>query len=322
MSSQVVTEITRRLGEPLTAGKGEIKFCCPFCLKKKGKEDTKFKLYLNDKKGLFHCQRCKSGGKLNHLLSKLGISVEPTVRQWADTIRALRAISGIDYTEVYNSNEEIDYPCDTYRLRGGMYSMRYLTGAKDTKMSNGLSCRGLTKKQVKAYKFRVGSGGWEDRLFIPAFGPNGIVFWTARDLSGESEIKYLHAQGRKRRYHVFNLDKAAEYDDIIITEGPFDAIGAGPNAVAIYGSYASDSQIKMMQKVGFRTYYVALDPDMTETIAVDLATKLHARGLHVRMVVLPDGEDPGSIDNFDQYLDEAIDYTFASRMKLRIGTLN
>lgn len=315
----IAEQLSAHLGNTFQAPGAEIRFNCPQCDRAGKTPDTKGHLYINTRKEVYFCQRCEWKGSVKWLFQHLGIRTTPTVQSWADTIRRLRLITGEDYREAYDPAEEIEYPCGTIEPELGYRAYTYLTASKDREV-NGLACRGLHPTVIDEYRIRIGASGtfWEQRIFVPTWWDDLLTFWVARDLTGTHPVKYLNPYGRSRRYHVFNLDKALQYRDVVITEGVFSAIAAGPNAVASFGKYVTAEQLIQLAEAGFETYYVALDGD-AKPQALYVASWLKRRGKHVKIVALPAWGDPDSVEDFPQRLREAPTFGFRTRLEFTMN---
>ncbi len=314
---QLHDALVAHFGSSVKGPGSEIRFCCTYCVSRgKPTPDTKYHLYLNTQKKLFICQRCGMKGSAAWLLESLGVSIMPQAAEWGDVVRRLRLFTEQNYDPGYDPTEEIEYPCPTLVPQLGLLSYRYLVWSRDTRV-NGLPCRGLTDQILDDYHLRVGSrGGWVNRIFIPTFHAGKITFWCARDFSGSTRYpKYMNPPHRNRRHHVFNLDRARGYADVIITEGVFSAIAAGPNAVATFGKMVTVEQLQYILAAGFRTHFVALDGD-AKPQALYVARWLSSRGAGVKLVKLPPQDDPDSVPDFKSYLDSASPFSFRSEIEL------
>jgi hypothetical protein len=98
-----------------------------------------------------------------------------------------------------------------------------------------------------------------ERLFIPVFADTKLVYWQARDVYGmDDTIPYYICKGGTKS--LFNFDQASKANFIVISEGVFDAVTIGTNAVALFGKSITPRQID--QLASFRKpVVVALDPD-------------------------------------------------------------
>jgi DNA primase len=100
---------------------------------------------------------------------------------------------------------------------------------------------------------------------------------------------------------LYNIDIAKQYDTIIVTEGAFDAINVGPNAVAILGSMISQNQISKLLKTKAKKIIMMLDPDAIDK-ALMSCKKLE--GLIPVYLSVVEAKDPGEASRAQ--IDEAI----------------
>ena len=133
-----------------------------------------------------------------------------------------------------------------------------------------------------------------------------------KDAQGKDMIpRYLNPFGDNRRKCVFNLHRIPKGVPIIITEGSLTAISAGSNAIATYGKYVTDSQLKTILSNQPSSIYVNLDPDAYES-AVALCDKLlRMTSVPIYLVVLPDDKDANDLGHEDymKYIINAKQYT-------------
>ena len=65
-SNDYLDEIILKFGNDyIKTNTDEIRYKCPFCLKRRGKADEDAKLYANTKSGKFHCFKCGASGHLS-----------------------------------------------------------------------------------------------------------------------------------------------------------------------------------------------------------------------------------------------------------------
>lgn len=156
-------------------------------------------------------------------------------------------------------------------------------------------------------------GGYYDfyrnRLMVPTYATTGeVIAFGGRDL-GDGEPKYLNTTTTPvytKGEHLFALNvarRAAQSDrTLIVVEGYLDCIAlhqAGfETAVAALGTSFTDRQAAELRK--YADYvYLCFDADAAGTTAatkaVDIASKvIEHTGSSVRVVSLPQGEDPDS----------------------------
>ena len=132
-------------------------------------------------------------------------------------------------------------------------------------------------------------GRYANRIIIPSFDDNGdLNYFVARSFSSDPR-KYLNPPTSKDV--VFN-GLYLEWDtDLIITEGAFDAIVAGPNAVPLLGSTLRPNSKLFMKIVQSDTpVFLALDPDADKKEKRIIKLFLHY-GLEVYKIDISGYED-------------------------------
>jgi DNA primase len=170
------------------------------------------------------------------------------------------------------------------------------------------------------------------RLMIPIRDLDGrVVGFGARTLDPDGVPKYLNSpqtalfdKGRL----IFGLDMAKrhirEAREVVLVEGYLDVMTAWQhgfrNVVAQMGTSLTEAQLRLLQKQSKR-FVLALDPDAAgakatlrslqlarETLDRDLEVRFNARGLvqlegrlkaDIRIVTLPEGEDPDKLIRHD-----------------------
>jgi hypothetical protein len=300
-----VRRLTAKLGQPYAGTLlPELRFDCPLC-EKHGEPtaDTHGRLQIHITKQVYICYRCGAKGRMQRLFDALGIETQVTVRSFSEIFEILLS-SGVQ-VEPYDADEPCDYPCQVRPVQDDWEARAYLELQ-----------RGFSPEQIEDAGIVVGMGHWGDRIFLPARNAEGIVtYWVARTIRPDGEPKYLNPAGKSRRFHVFNLAQVAQQrEQVIITEGVFSAMAAGPTGIATYGKMVSNRQLQDLSSLRFKRYYVALDGG--EAIeAMHVADWLTSRGNDVYVVNLPPGKDPDDVRNqFGQYLDAAEPLTLLSRI--------
>jgi DNA primase len=170
----------------------------------------------------------------------------------------------------------------------------------------------VLKRAGLAHEARNSTAGqWRDtffdRLMFPVLRHGLSVFLTGRSIDGR-DPKYLHQSGREAPF--YNED-ALGPGDVVVTEGPLDALSLacwGYPAVALLGGMRESAigKLRRPQRV-----LVCLDADRAGRSSVmKLATAL---GSSVRVVRLPDGQDPndfyrtGTREDFARRVASAVD---------------
>ncbi|HVA27606.1 MAG TPA: DNA primase, partial [Candidatus Baltobacteraceae bacterium] len=150
---------------------------------------------------------------------------------------------------------------------------------------------------------------YRNRLMVPTYATTGeVIAFGGREL-GSGEPKYLNTSTTPvytKGEHLFALNiarRAAQASrTLIVVEGYLDCIAlhqAGfENAVAALGTAFTERQAVELRKYA-ENVYLCFDADTAgsnaATKAVDIASKvIEHTGSSVRVVILPEGEDPDS----------------------------
>ena len=239
------------LGDNYKSG-SEYLFCCPFC-----KDSNKKKMSVNIEKNLYKCWICESSSKdIRRIVRRFGNFVQ--LGEW-DKLTNRTDINDFDnlFAEPI-SDDEIVKPID---LPEGFKSLCNGTTLLDNSPMTYLRNRGVTEQDILYWKIGYTTEGrYRGRIIIPSFNLNGdLNYYVARTFTN-SDFKYLNPPASKDV--VFN-ELLLEWDeDLIITEGVFDAMEAGQNAVPLLGSTIRQNS-KLFKKIAQNDtpIFFALDPD-------------------------------------------------------------
>lgn len=276
----MITEFT---GPSKAASGGlELRYQCPFCVEKGLGQDTGYRLYLHDcagdchkcesvgrdLRGTYYCHRCETRGKL------AGQDFSPTMVNYT---KKLKKFFG-EKKEI----EKLEEP-PWGKLQPGMAAYDYLLS------------RNLSPTDIDYYGVVLGIREFRGKVIIPDLDyDRSWVYWTARDYTGKvthggryEEPK--HSEIRKS-LQVFNLLRVQD-DRVFLTEGVFDAMVVGPDAIATYGKKVSYGQIRRIIRSGISRVYCALDADADLT-NWKLGKSFEEQGVQAFMLELPKGSDP------------------------------
>jgi DNA primase len=279
-------------------------YLCPFCnLAPYLGADKSGHLYVNVNKAVFHCFKCGEKGPLQKLYKLLKLeyveglysqSFKEAENTYFDPILKRQIV--LNPERIEDISVDLDY------------SIHILA-------TEYLEKRGITEDMVELYGLRLGVKRWAGRIIIPVYYNGVVSHWTGRSYTG-SPMRYKCSLGTK--LGVFNLERAKDYDDVIITEGPFSALACGDNAVALEGK---TNTILPLVEYPFKKFIVCLDGDATED-TIKVARALYRMGKNVYAVRLPDGKDPGDlgIENMKTVIKEA--EPFRSEIHFRISKWN
>ncbi len=158
------------------------------------------------------------------------------------------------------------------------------------------------------------SGGYYDkfrsRIIFPIFSPNGrvIAFGGRIFKEGEQGAKYLNSpeslvyHKRSALYGLYHAKESIrELDRAILVEGYMDLISlyqhGVKNVVASSGTSLTDEQVKLLSRFT-KNIYVLFDADTAgQKAAVRSIEILLKENFEVKVITLPEAEDPDSFIN-------------------------
>jgi len=226
-------------------------FACPYC------KHHKKKLSINIEKNLYKCWICESTGRdIRRLVRRFGDFNQ--LQEW-DKLTNRININEFDDLFAETATKRMD--SQLIALPSGFISLNNETSLSATPALNYLKKRGILDKDTLYWKMGYCMDGrYANRIIIPSFDDNGdLNYFVARSFVSNL-CKYLNPPVSKDV--VFN-ELYLEWDtDLIITEGIFDAIIAGPNAVPLLGSTLRPNSKLFIKIVQNDTpVFLALDPD-------------------------------------------------------------
>jgi DNA primase len=226
-------------------------FLCPYC-----KHDKK-KLSVNVEKNLFKCWICESTGRdIRRLVRRFG-----NFNQLAEWDNLTNRTNISDFDDLFAETQSETEPAPSLGLPEGFNSLCNKPSLAALPALNYLKNREISEKDMLYWKMGYTlSGRFSNRVVIPSFDINGdLNYFIARTFSSDFR-KYLNPPVSKDI--IFN-ELYLEWDsDLVITEGVFDAIVAGPNAVPLLGSTLRQNS-KLFRRIAQSdtSIFLALDPD-------------------------------------------------------------
>lgn len=140
---------------------------------------------------------------------------------------------------------------------------------------------GVTDEEIKKYRF--GYSPSLDRVILPVWGEEGLLYWQGRALTQQEGVpKYLNVTSKRRCvYFVVNVNS----DTTVLVEDILSALAvakAGANSLALLGSSIN---IGVHEFIKTNKVRVWLDPDKRKE-CIRYAKMLSAYGLQASPVVL------------------------------------
>ncbi len=268
---------------PVPTKVGEFRLSpCPNCGNKKRK------LYVNTEQQVFHCKVCDYGRntRITTLMTDMGAVVGDYIID-----------DGLDSPVSYaKPKEEIALP--TKQLPAEYKPIIGSNSIQAVMALNYLRQRGISDSLIADYKIGYCfEGEYKNRVILPYYENGELVYFTGRDFTNSSSQKYLNPHW-ERTHFLFNYDRVVKgsLDFIVMVEGPFDILSLPDHAVCLLGKTKelSEEQEKLLGR--FQRIYVAMDNDATD-YSYALCQNLSKRFSNVHTVLLPEGEDPGTLKN-------------------------
>lgn len=238
---EIVEEI---LGNPRREAvvDGWTEYNCPNCTSENGNiADNKYNFCINYSKGIGHCWKCGTSGKLSKYIKIYGGRDKLT--EYSNIIKEIRRqqqyslnSTGItDDIEILKVENTLSLPKDYINLYNN--DSKYAKEALDY-----LKNRNLDKNFIK--KYNIGYVGYwsndfsmRNRIIIPSYDEFGdINYYIARDYTGtNTKRKYNNPKIPKTSY-IFNERFVNWYEDITLVEGVFDHMVI-PNSIPLLGKH-------------------------------------------------------------------------------------
>ena len=265
-------------------------FHCPVC------KHHKRKFSINLEKGAFKCWVCDYYGRsIRRLVRKFGDF--QTLQKW-DKLHGREDITKFD--DLFSEEAEVQ-PLQRFDLPKEFVSL----ANEDLPLAmtpalNYLRNRGIIKRDILRWKIGCCMHGeYNNRIVIPSFDEEGYVnYFIARTFNGAWK-KYLNPPASKDI--IFN-ELYLDFDqDLVVVEGAFDAIIAGPNAVPILGStLRENSKLFQMIVKNDTPIYIGLDID-AENKSKKIIKDLLNYGIEVYKINTAGYDDIGSMTK-DEFL--------------------
>lgn len=287
---------------------GEYSINCPFCEKRGMGEDRKHHLGFNVSKDVYYCFRCGASGRAVILLGE-----RADKRSFFSTLttRLQGGITSKSGTEFYSA--VLDYDAVSTPLDWAVHknAAEYLVS------------RGVTEKDVAYYDIRLGDHSsklFRGRILVPTYDNlKNCVYLVGRDYCGKSDKRYINPPGTEKGRFLWNLNRIAEGDMVVLVEGVFDGIIADKagregdyfRSVCMFGKKISLLQARALAMKKPGTVVVALDADVKPAELDKNKKILKDNGIpNPILVKLPGDEDPASMGvvGFRKFMGQQMDY--------------
>lgn len=220
--------------------------------------DRKFHLGLGYKTQTYKCFKTGEAGRLPKIIFKLlelhkvklkDIDISPTRGSWEEDENRTQT------TENKELIKNVELPQSCHKIETNSKSIA------NQIYKNYLNKRNINDELINRYNlfYNVTDNIYKNRVIIPYYDKDKIVFWTARAIDKKADKKYLYPLNAHKSEFVYNLDKNVNKKQLIICEGQFNAMVL--DAVAVGGSSISQKQIKLLTNCKAEKIIVAFDQD-------------------------------------------------------------
>jgi len=232
--------------------------CNPFI------DDAGFHMGLNYRLGVYHCFKSLMKGSLYQFFSKMLKLPEEVIEArvknyYGSDIVIEKKIE--DSEIVYHKIPEDWIKVENKGLIGRMH-FRYLM------------LRHVTIDKIYRNLFYYTPKN-NTRVIIPYFYNNKLVYWIDRDITGNSDKRYLYPPSKewknKRADLLYNIDYC-DRDNLFICEGQFNALIV--DGVAVGGAEISKRQLDTIIDMDPEKITLAFDQDIPGKTAIIKAAKI------------------------------------------------
>ncbi len=266
--------------------------------------------YVNVRKNLFYCHGCARGGDLVRLVELLHDLSFPqsvvhlkqelaSVAHSAFVSELLAQAAGFYQLELHRHSEAVQYlGCRGLHDSGVMEELGigYSPGGN---LRRHLAALGYSLDQLLDTGLinQQGRDAFCRRVIFPCYEHGRIVNLYGRSIGAA----FPHRLLARTKGGLFAWESVRSFPSIILVEGLFDLAvlwQAGfRNTTCALGTHLTSVQMAQLSEQPARCIYIAFDQDESgagQHSAQQLARRLQATHLSVRIVHLPHGQDPGS----------------------------
>ena len=253
-SSEKITVLKDFLGRYNRTGQ-EYLFNCPKC------NHHKKKLSVNLDKNVFKCWICDyRGNNIYRLVKKYGTYENKS--KWRELIDGIDLLEFDSIIESIFPQEEVEEEI-VVNLPEEFVSLANKNNTLQAKAAkNYLLKRGIDENDILFWKIGFCTRGeYAGRIIVPSFNENGDCNYFIGRTYQDDWRKYMNPPASKSKI-IFNELYIDWNEDLVLTEGVFDAIIAGKNSVPILGSSLKEqSRLFKSIIINDTPVYVALDAD-------------------------------------------------------------
>lgn len=266
--------------------RGWVRFNCPACVEKTGKDDKRASAGLNTNTGGVNCFKCGLSGYLDGYGT--GPSGAAQERNTAQDWEPVEQPPGFVFLDSSAGRRNTYRRARQYMFNRGVPAEMW--GPLGIGVCDAGTYVGYDIEKIKVARRLNG------RICVPVTESNGVWRgYVGRAYYDNAYRKYQNAPGNWREGCVWN-PRALLLDDpdpVLVMEGLFDALPSYPNAIALLGKPTTFQLALLLASV--RPVVMCLDGDAWR-LSRAVAFKLHLLGQRVGFVKLPPERDPNDLD--------------------------
>lgn len=295
-------------------------YYCPKCQWKNPR------LSVNYDKNVYHCWYCGFSGKsLLYLLYYVNAD-QKTIDDFKEFIGEEKLLESSDGSisqlkkDIYDILEQRSKDrkygtglsvkeswTPVVNLRGDFFGKRAYTYLRNRKLS---------PYEMKFYNVMVDEE--DDTLIFPSYNREGFMnYYVKHDYLNRY---YINAENVKKSNIIFFESYVNFKEPVIITEGVYDAINIGYNAIPILGTLVHNALIDQLVINDTPIVYIFLDGDAKKS-AFKIYEYLKEFSINAKVVEAPKGEDGNSLARCDikNLIQNSKKYNFNDIINLKIG---
>lgn len=299
LTKQKICEILRSIdvqfftdGKNVSANTVNIK--CPFC-----PDDPSDHLGIFEGSGLFSCWRCRKKGPLSYLIHVLtGLPRDKCDEMVSDGEVSFERDAEETIRQIINGEIQITKTCGHNEFDGLPQHFEMITPETKFPLLTAYQKRRDIERST-LIKYGCGIcrvGKYMNRMIIPVICQGEVVNFQAADLTGMADLKYRGAPGEINNY-LYNYDAIGCGGRMIIVEGILDMWRMEVDTVASFGTHLTDRQKRLILDKNPSELIFLWDEDAYDKISQFNSDAGFFEPFidNIRVVLLPEGEDPDSI---------------------------
>lgn len=259
--------------------RSEVHFNCPFC------DDQRSRLYVNLKTQKGYCHNEQLPISPSQLFRYFNYSPSAIRSHYAAGLHSLRE-SMERLVDTNGGGKKVEV---SPRIR---FLSSFIPIERGSRAFSYLFNREIGTKKIKRYGLMdCVSGRFYGRIILPIKDHDGrVISYAGRDYLGQSERKYLFAEGTKVGTTLYRAEYLKPLRRVILVEGQFPALLFGKDFYCTFGKKLSRGQILQLFKTNPSEVIVLFDADADALEQADAVGARLVEWFPTKVVHLPYGQ--------------------------------